>query len=493
MGRWAKVCDMQAALAVLFIFLALSAIVGCAVNPVTGRSELMLVSEGQEVQMGKELYPNALWGAEGGGGEYREERLKAYLKDIVLNIQRVSHRPDLPTSFAIQNSSIPNAWAIPGHVVMTRGLLAGLDNEAEFAYVMGHEIGHVSARHSARQMSYGMVSQLLLAGGGMALGGGTASNLAMSLGSIGSNLVLLKYSRADELEADRLGVQYMAKLGYNPKNAVGAQANVERIANEYLRSVGQSSEEKGFFQDMLSSHPRTSTRLSEMQGIIGATPMTSIRGDGTNRSRFQANIAGLKATNQAYHNYYDKAVRALKKGNTEEANALISRGISSDPQQASFHALRGFIMLDRKSYGEAERDFNSALRLDSNYQPAYRGLGILNYARNDYGQGINYLTASLSLFPNDLSSHYFLGMSHYKRREYRSAISHLKPVADARPKHPTVHGVLGQCYENVNDPQSAYSQYVLQTQVDAKSEIGRQSSSRAEALKPSIQRVRPGR
>ncbi|OPY72721.1 MAG: TPR repeat-containing protein YfgC precursor [Syntrophorhabdus sp. PtaU1.Bin050] len=488
MGRRVKVSNIRAALFVALIFLTLSVVVGCAVNPVTGRSELMLVSESQEMQMGKELYPNALWGAEGGGGEYKDEKLKAYLKDIVLNIQRASHRPDIPTSFAIQNSSIPNAWAIPGHVVMTRGLLAGLDNEAEFAYVMGHEIGHVSARHSARQMSYGMVSQLLLAGGGMALGGGTASNMATSLGSIGSNLILLKYSRADELEADRLGVQYMAKLGYNPKNAVGAQANVERIANEYLRSVGQSPEEKGFFQDMLSSHPRTSTRLSEMQAIIGATPMGAPRGDGTNRSRFQTNISGIKVTNQAYRDYYDKAVRALKKGNTEEANSLVSKGISSNPGQASFHALRGFIMLDRKSYGEAERDFTSALRLDSNYQPAYRGLGILSYARNDYKQSVSYLTTGLSLFPDDLSSHYFLGMSHYKRREYRSAISHLKPVADVRPKHPTVHGVLGQCYESINDPQSAYNQYVLQTQVDAKSEIGRQSASRAQALKSSLGR-----
>jgi predicted Zn-dependent protease len=488
MGKRVKVPDIQAALLAPLIFLALSIVVSCAVNPVTGRSELMLVSKNQEIQMGKELYPNALWGAEGGGGEYKDEKLKAYLKDIVLDIQRVSHRPDIPTSFAIQNSSIPNAWAIPGHVVMTRGLLAGLDNEAEFAYVMGHEIGHVSARHSARQMSYGMVSQLLLAGGGMALGGGTASNLATSLGSIGSNLILLKYSRADELEADRLGVQYMAKLGYNPKNAVGAQANVERIANEYLRSVGQNPEEKGFFQDMLSSHPRTSTRLSEMQGIIGAAPMTAIRGDGINRSRFQTSISRLKAANQVYRDYYDKAVRALKKGNAGEAGSLIAKGISSDPGQAAFHALQGFIMLDRKSYGEAERDFGTALRLDSNYQPAYRGLGILNYVRNDYRQSVNYLTTGLSLFPDDLSSHYFLGMSHYKRREYRSAISHLKPVADARPKHPTVHGVLGQCYENINDPQSAYNQYVLQTRVDAKSEIGRQSATRAQALKSSLGR-----
>jgi beta-barrel assembly-enhancing protease len=153
------------------ICLLLATLAGCATNPVTGQSQLMLVSEAQEIDMGRKLYPNALWQGEGGGGEYRDGKLKAYLKDIVVNIHRVSHRPGLPIDFAIQNSSVPNAWAIPGHVVITRGLLAGLDNEAEFTFVMGHEMGHVAARHSASQMSYGMLSQTLLAGAGLATAG----------------------------------------------------------------------------------------------------------------------------------------------------------------------------------------------------------------------------------------------------------------------------------------------------------------------------------
>ena len=144
---------------------------GCATNPVTGQSELMLVTEQEEIKMGKDLYPNALWGAEGGGGEYKDERLKAYLGDVVNRIHKNSHRPNLPVSFAVQNSSVPNAWAIPGYVVMTRGLLAGLDNEAEFAFVMGHEMGHVSARHSARQVTNTILFQVGLEIAGIALSG----------------------------------------------------------------------------------------------------------------------------------------------------------------------------------------------------------------------------------------------------------------------------------------------------------------------------------
>lgn len=493
MDRWTRAWNIRAIVPLSLMFLMFVTMSGCAVNPVTGRSELMLVSEGQEMQMGNEMYPNALWGAEGGGGEYKDERLKAYLREIVVNIQRVSHRPNLPVNFTIQNSSVPNAWAIPGHVVMTRGLLAGLDNESEFAYVMGHEVGHVSARHSARQMSYGMVQQVLLAGGGAVLGGGAASNLALSLGSLGSSLILLKYSRADELEADRLGVQYMARLGYNPKNALSAQKNVERIAGEYMRSLGQATEERGFFADMLSSHPRTSTRIEEMQAIINANPVTSLRGDGTGRNQFQTNTAALRAANRIYRAYYDTAVRALKKGNTGEASSLIAQAISADPKQAPFYALRGLIMLDRRSYDEAERDFAHALRLDANYQPAYRGLGIVSYGRNNYGQSINYLNKSLSLFPEDLPSYYFMGMSYYRQKQWRPAIQYLKPFAEAQPRHPTVHGVLGQCYESMNDLSSAYSEYVAQTKIDSQSEIGRHSVSRAQALKASVQGLRTGK
>lgn len=118
----------------------------CAVNPVTGKQQLMFFSEEGELELGKNYFPSAIWGSEGGGGEYKDEKLRAYLDGIVQKLHKNSHRPHLPCKFYIQNSSIPNAWALPGYVAITRGLLAELDNEAEFAFVMGHEIGHVSAR-----------------------------------------------------------------------------------------------------------------------------------------------------------------------------------------------------------------------------------------------------------------------------------------------------------------------------------------------------------
>jgi len=150
--------------AILMIFIA-----SCAVNPVTGQKELMLMSEQMEIDWGNSVYPNALWGEVGGGGQYHDPELEQYLGQIVKRLNGVSHRPNLPVDFAIQNSSVPNAWAIPGHVAMTRGLVSNLDNEAQFAFVMGHEMGHVAARHSAAQMSRNILAQVGLIGLGIAL------------------------------------------------------------------------------------------------------------------------------------------------------------------------------------------------------------------------------------------------------------------------------------------------------------------------------------
>jgi len=458
----------------------------CAVNPVTGQSQLMLVSEDQEIAMGKRVYPNALWGGEGGGGEYKDPNLKAYLKNIIVNIHKVSHRPSLPVDFDIQNSSVPNAWAIPGHVAITRGLLAAIDNEAEFAFIMAHEMGHVSARHSASQMSHAMLGQVLLGGTGLALGTGGYSDAVLTAGAVGTSLVLLKFSRTDELDADKLGILYMTRLGYDPKNAISAHRNLEKVSQQYGQSVGQERSEQGFFNELISTHPRTSIRIDEVQNIINQTPRGIIKGDGIERQQFQSMVANLRRVNTIYLNYYDKAARALNKNDLQGASSLITQAISMDRTQPAFYTLNGFIALKRKNDSEARRQFLQALSLDGNYQPALRGLGAIHYADGNYKEGINYLKRSLALFPEDPPSHYFLGMSYYRTRSYRSAIEHLSNFAEVQPKHPGVHGVLGQCYENVNDPQSAYNEYMLQIQIDANSDMGKMSTSRANAIKSSI-------
>lgn len=465
-------------------------LISCAVNPVSGQKEFMLVSESQEIAMGRDFYPNALWGDVGGGGEFRDERLKAYLADVVRRIHRVSHRPNLPVDFAVQNSSVPNAWAIPGHVVMTRGLVAALDNEAEFAFVMGHEMGHVSARHSARQMSYGILQQVGLGAAGLALQGRDYADAALGIGAVGSSLLLLKYGRDDELEADRLGIDYLAKLGYDPGSAVSAHRRLEKVSAEFLQAAGKNPRDKGFFEDLLSTHPRTSVRIDELQSMISRTPPYPRAGDGLHRERYQEMTAGIRKLHTIYMETYDKALAAYQEKNLAEAESFAARAISAAPDQPAFHALQGFIMLKKKDYEGAERYFDAAIRIDRNYAPAYRGKGTLMYFRERYSEGIGNLQKGLALFPQDIPAHYFLGMSYYRTIQYRNAIPHLNQFAGVSPDHPEIHGILGICYENAGDLPSAYQHYIQQTRVAPESEIGRHAASRAAALKPVLEKRR---
>ncbi len=461
---------------------------GCAVNPVTGRTELMLMSEAQEIQMGKDLYPSALWGAEGGGGEYRDEELKAYLGDIVSRIHGVSHRPQLPVKFAIQNSSIPNAWAIPGYVVITRGLLAGLESEAGFVFVMGHEIGHVSARHSARQFTYGMLQQMGLAAAGIALQGREYSDAILGLGAVGSTLILLKYSRSDELEADRLGILYMTRLGYDPKNAITAHRNLERTVNEYLKGLGKETRERGFFEDLLSTHPRTSVRIEEIRKMIEEVGPFEIKGDGTGKERFLAMTADIRKVNDIYVKYYDRAVRAFQDRRFDEAERLIGEAIERDDNQPPFYTLRGFLAIESKDLDGAEEDFNIALDIDDRYQPAYRGLGIYHYKKNDYAPAIENLKKALAMYPQDVSSHYYLGLSYYKTGAYARAVEHLRVFESAQPRHPEIHGLLGMSYERMRKLGAAYNEYILQLRVAPDNEMGRYARERAIILRPLVER-----
>ena len=472
---------------VLLCFICL-ALVQCAVNPVTGQKELMLVSEDQEIEMGREFYPNALWGDIGGGGEYKDERLKSYLKDVVMRIHSVSHRPSLPVDFAVQNSSVPNAWAIPGHVVITRGLLAGLDNEAEFAFVMGHEMGHVAARHSARHMTYSVLQQIGLGAAGIGLSGSEYANLALNVGAVGSSLLLLKYSRDDELEADRLGIEYLTRLGYDPDNAVSAHRNLEKISGEYMRAAGKNPAEQGFMEDLVSTHPRTSVRIEELQQMTASLQPVRVIGDGASRTRYQEMSGPARKTNSIYLDYYDKAVREYQQGKLSEAESLLTKALAADNRQPAFHAMNGFIMLKKKDYTNAQKFFDAALAVDREYEPAYRGLGTLRYLREDYSGGIEYLKQGLSLYPQDLNAHYVLGMSYYKMKKYTEAAPHLKTFAEGTPKHPEIHGILGVCYEKSGDISSAYNAYAMQVKVAPDNEIGRHAAARAKELKPAVEK-----
>jgi predicted Zn-dependent protease len=192
----------------LLVLLSLWA-ASCATNPVTGRPELMLVSEADETQIGRKTDVEVVQQY----GVYEDPQLSAYLNGFCREIARVSHRPDVPYQLQIVDSSVVNAFAVPGgYIYFTRGILAYLNNEAELVGVMGHELGHIAARHSAEQ-----ISRAQLAGVGLGLGMIIVPELryVSDLAQFGVGLMFLKFSRDDERQADELGVEYASKLGYD--------------------------------------------------------------------------------------------------------------------------------------------------------------------------------------------------------------------------------------------------------------------------------------
>lgn len=467
------------------IFLILL-LLSCAVNPVTGEKEFMLVTEDDEISFGREIYPNILWGEEGGGGIFRDRELEGYLGGIIRRIHSVSHRPNLPVNFVVQNSSVPNAWAIPGHVSITRGLLVNMENEAQFAFVMGHEMGHVSARHSAKKMSVGLLQQLgIVVASAFIKEGKTEQELLLGLGVIGSSLLILKYDRGQELQADRLGVLYMAKAGYDANEAATAHKNLDKAIKDYLARLGKSREES-ILGDLLSTHPRTQIRLDEVKAMIQNLEPYKIQGDGKFASPFMKHTARTRDIQKSYLKY-DDATRAFRENNIRKAEDNISEALRMNQEQAPFWNLSGLIQLKQGKYDEAEKNFRTSLNKDSEYQPAYHGLGLRHYLLNDHRSALGYFEKSLNLYPGHPGSNYYAGVINYKFGNYRKALKHLDNFAEVSPKHPEVHGYLGLSYESLRELESAANEYKAQIQVSPNNEMGRTAMSRLRALEPYLQ------
>ncbi len=241
---------MRKANIIKLILLSLCTIIGlsCAVNPVTGRRQLMLVTEGQEVAMGRTVNEEIT----GQYGLYDDPALQNYIKSLGQTLEPYVHRPQLEYHFAVLDTPVPNAFAAPGgYVYLTRGILALMNSEAELISVLGHEIGHISARHSVARLSYGMVTEVVL---------GAASAVSEEFASfrdvagLGTQLIFLSYSRRDEHEADDLAVEYSRKAGYSPLEMQSFFNTLERMSPSDGTRV----------PSFLSTHPLSRQRIERI-------------------------------------------------------------------------------------------------------------------------------------------------------------------------------------------------------------------------------------
>ena len=247
--RWTKIS--RAAMMSMWGTAMIFALVDCSSNPVTGKKELSLMSENQEIAMGMQADPEIV--AE--FGLYEDAALQQFITEKGKAMAAISHRPNLDYQFKILDSPVVNAFALPGgYVYFTRGILAHFNNEAQFAGVLGHEIGHVTARHSARQYSRTILAQI-----GLVAGIIIKPELAQfaEAASQGIGLLLLKYSRDAESESDQLGVEYASKIDYDAREMAGFFATLDQL----------SGGEEGRLPVFMSTHPDPGDRQQRV-GVL---------------------------------------------------------------------------------------------------------------------------------------------------------------------------------------------------------------------------------
>lgn len=228
----------------------------CSRNPVTGKKQIVLMSESQEIALGVSSNPQVL--AE--FGEYPDSSMQRYINDIGQRMAKISHRPNLEFHFKVVDSDVVNAFAIPGgYVYFTRGIMAHFNNEAQLAGVLGHEIGHVTARHGVSQQTKQMGGQLVL------IGAMIASPKLAQMGeqlSQGLQLLFLKFSRDDESQSDELGVQYSSKIGFDAHHMASFFLTLNRL------SAGDDGSQR--IPTFLSTHPDPVDRNKKVEAMAAA-------------------------------------------------------------------------------------------------------------------------------------------------------------------------------------------------------------------------------
>lgn len=393
---------------------------GCAVNPVTGKRQLMTVSTASEIQMGQQNYAPM---QQSQGGDYDiDPVLTQYVQGVGSHLAAQSE-VSLPYEFVVLNNSVPNAWALPGgKIAINRGLLTELESEAELAAVLGHEVVHAAARHTAAQISRSQLLQIGVVGTAIATSDSDYGNLAVGSANLLAQAGLAKYGRNAELESDFYGMQYMSKAGYDPQGAVSLQKTFLRL------SEGRRSD---WLSGLFASHPPSRERVNANI----ATAATLPAGGKTGEAEFQRAMQKTRAAKPAY-DAYDEGRKALSEKKLDEALALSNKALDLFPQEAHFHALRGDVRLVADKYDMAVTNYSRAIERRNGffYYHLQRGLAKKELGQTD-GAVID-LENSIELLPT-APAHYALGSIAQQRGNLPEAIKHYKVVAGAGGEYGT--------------------------------------------------------
>jgi len=371
----------------------------------------------QEIAIGSKQYGPA---QQSQGGLYTlDPELQAYVTRVGTKLTRVSVFPDLPYSFVVLNNSELNAWALPGgKIAVNRGLLAELDNEAQLAAVLAHEISHVTKRHSARMQKKAGGAGLL--GALVGLGVGAKVPEYRELAMRGANAVAFagqaNYSRDHEIQADNEGIKLMAAAGYDPR----AAADVQRV----FLSKAQNRKSNAL-EALFASHPPSQERVDNNAGRAAKYPEGGMIG----AAEYARATARLQKDKPAYA-LLAQAMTAYGEKKFDTSIAFCDKAIALQPKETLFWELKGITLLQQKQYTKSISALNQAVTLNSGfYRPLlYRGLAYKEQGTLDKAQSS--LSASNALLPTQLAT-YHLGEIAQSQGDRETAIKHFTAVANA--------------------------------------------------------------
>lgn len=404
------------------VSLALFALTGCGTNPVTGKKELQFISEASELQLGaKEYAPTRQ--SQGGDLKVLPE-LSAYVNEVGQKLAAVSDRK-LPYEFTVLNSSVPNAWALPGgKIAVNRGLLTELDNEAELAAVLGHEIVHAAARHGAKAQERGLLLQagMVAAQIGVAMSdaGAAAGNLLVQGAGVGAALISTKYGRDAELESDLYGMRYMQRAGYDLRGAVTLQ-------EKFVKLSEASGRNQNWLEGLFASHPPSPERVARNQATLAE--LGNPDGD-LGAERYAARIKPLLVLKPAYDKH-DEALALAQKKDFAGAQKLAAEAVRLVPREARFHQLQGDVALAQKKPRTALGYYEKAIALDEGYFASHLGAGVARYKLGEGDRGEAQLTRSTELLPT-APAFYYLGSIAKDAGDRQRAMEYFRAAAGSK-------------------------------------------------------------
>jgi predicted Zn-dependent protease len=403
---------------------------GCATSPVTGRGILVGMSEAQERAVDSQVSPHQF---SRDLGAVQDGQVNSYLENVGKRIHSTSHRPAMPYSYRVLNANYVNAYTFPGGAMgVTRGIITELEDEAELAALLGHEIGHVNARHAAQRQGQAMLAQAAVVGLAVAAGDSGWGSLVGVGGQIGASALLSSYSRDNEREADALGQEYMVRAGYP---ATGMIALHQLL-------VDQEKEDPGILATMFSTHPMGSERRDSARQLASNRYAASAGAD-PGRERFMDNTAGLRRIKPT--------IDACKHGESAMA---------------------------KNDLAEAERQFRTALKATPEDYPANIRMAQCLQAQGREEQAGEYANAARRIYPEEAQGHKLAGVLALSRSEPATAYHAFDQFDQVLPGDIGVTFLKGVAAEGMGDRQRAGRQYLTFLQQNQQGDAAKYAYSR---------------